>query len=177
MANIFNINQYKPKKDDEFMFDTNVWIYITIPGLSYDQTLAQIYSSFFGSIRNSKAKILTSFVIISEFVNRYLKNELKKYNDKHHATITYKEFKQKEEYEDSYKYITNIVNDVILKNSIIVTTPEEIIEPESEVYNYNKNCDLNDNYIIELSKYYECFLVSSDRYMANSSANINVLSA
>lgn len=177
MAKIFNINQYKPKKTDEFLFDTNVWIYITIPGLSYDERLPQIYSNFFGYVRSSKAKILTSFVIISEFVNRYLRNELKKYNDKYHTDLTYKEFKQKQEYEDSYKYITNIVNDVILKNSIIVTTPEEIVEQESGIYNYNKNCDLNDNYIIELSKYYECFLVSSDRYMANSSVDINVLSA
>lgn len=177
MAKIFNINHYKPKKSDEFLFDTNVWIYITIPALSHDQTLEQVYTNFFGSIRNSKAKILTSFVIISEFVNRFLRNELKNYNNEHKTQITYKEFKQKQEYENSYKYITNIVNDVILKNSVIVTTPEEIIEQESDVYNYNKNCDLNDNYIIELSKYYECFLVSSDKYMANSSADINVLSA
>ena len=177
MAKIFNINHYKPKKDDEFLFDTNVWIYITIPALSYDQKLEQVYANFFGSIRNSKAKILTSFVIISEFVNRFLRNELKNYNEKHGTKITYKEFKHKQEYEKSYKYITNIVNDVILKNSIIVTTPEEIVEQESDVYNYNENCDLNDNYIIELSKYYECFLVSSDKYMASASANINVLSA
>ena len=177
MAKIFNINQYKPKKDDEFLFDTNVWIYITIPALSYDQTLEQVYSNFFGSIRNSKAKILTSFVIISEFVNRYLRNEHKKYNNKHNTNITYKIFKTKQEYEDSYKYITNIVNDVILKNSEVIITPKQIIEQESDVYNYNENCDLNDNYIIELSKYRECFLVSSDRYMANSSADINVLSA
>ena len=87
MAKIFNINQYKPKKDDEFLFDTNVWIYITIPALSYDQTLEQVYSNFFGSIRNSKAKILTSFVIISEFVNRYLRNEHKKYNNKHNTNL------------------------------------------------------------------------------------------
>ncbi len=177
MARIFNINQYKPKKTDEFLFDTNVWIYITIPGLSYDENLPQIYSNFFGSIRNSKAKILTSFVIISEFVNRYLRNELKKYNTKHSSDISYKEFKKKQEYENGYKYITGIVNDVILKNSEIVTTPNEIIEQDAEVYNYNKNCDLNDNYIIELSKYYECFLVSSDRFMTNSTADIDVLYA
>lgn len=177
MAKIFNINQYKPKKNDEFLFDTNVWIYITIPGLSYDERLPQIYSNLFGSIRSSKAKILTSFVIISEFVNRYLRNELKKYNFKHNSDISYKEFKKKTEYENGYKYISNIVNNVILKNSEILTTPSEIIEQDSKVYNYNENCDLNDNYIIELSKYYECFLVSSDRFMANVPVDINVLYA
>ena len=69
------------------------------------------------------------------------------------------------------------VPDLQLKNSEIVTTPNEIIEQDAEVYNYNKNCDLNDNYIIELSKYYECFLVSSDRFMTNSTADIDVLYA
>ena len=96
---------------------------------------------------------------------------------KHNSNISYREFKKKQEYENGYKYITGIVNDVILKNSEIVTTPDEIIEQDSEVYNYNKNCDLNDNYIIELSKYYECFLVSSDRFMTNSTVDINVLCA
>ena len=62
-------------------------------------------------------------------------------------------------------------------NSKTQNKKEEIVEQESDVYNYNENCDLNDNYIIELSKYYECFLVSSDKYMASASANINVLSA
>lgn len=82
MASIFNINHYQPKKKDEFLFDTNVWIYITIPGLSYDQTLPQSYANFWGLIRKSNATVLTSFVIISEFVNRYLRNELNKYNKK-----------------------------------------------------------------------------------------------
>ena len=177
MASIFNINHYQPKKTDEFLFDTNVWIYITIPGLSYDQTLPQSYANFWGAIRKSNATVLTSFVIISEFVNRYLRNELNKYNKKNNSSIYYKEFKQTPEYEDGYKYITNIVNNVILKNCEIVTEPDEIIALNSSIYNYNRNCDLNDNYIIELSKYYECFLVSSDKYMANSSAEINVLSA
>lgn len=177
MARIFNINHYKPKNTDEFLFDTNVWIYITIPGLSYDQTLPQIYSNFFGVIRNSKAKILTSFIIISEFVNRYLKNQFKLYNEKNNTQLTYKEFKTKQEYEESYKYITNIVNNVILKNSELVTMPNELVEQDSKIYNYNVNCDLNDNYIVELSEYYECFLVSSDRYLVTLPAEIDVLSA
>lgn len=177
MTRVFNTNHYKPKKTDEFLFDTNVWIYIIVPGLSYDQRLEQSYSDFFAKIRNSNAKILTSFLIISEFVNKFLRHEFNLYNQKNETNISYREFKSKAEYEKSYKYIIGLVNNVIIKNSELVDIPNEIIDLDAEVYNYNKNCDLNDNYIVELAKYYECYLVSSDKYMASVTADIDVLHA
>ncbi len=177
MANLFNIEHYTPKKNDEFFFDTNVWIYILIPALSFNQSVPEKYANFWGSIRKNNAKVLTSFVIISEFVNRYLRFQLEKYNKKNKISISYKNFKNKEEYEENYKYILNIVNQIILPNSELVEAPLEIISKDSSIYNYSKNCDINDNYIIEISKYFECFLVSSDKYLTSTCENVNILSS
>lgn len=177
MANIFNIEQYKPKKKDEFFFDANIWIYILIPALSHDQILEQKYSHFWGEIRSQNAKVLTSFIVISEFVNRYLRFNLDKYNKENSSNIKYKTFKNKPEYKKSYNYIISLVKQVILPNCQLVSDPLEIIEDNSSIYNYSEKCDLNDNYIIALSKYYECFLVSQDRYLANCTTSINILSA
>ena len=177
MANCLNIQEYSPSQNEEFFFDTNVWIYLLIPALSHNQLLEQKYAAFWGKIRNKKAKVFTSFVVISEFVNRYLRNELKNYNKFNNCEIDYKTFKQKKEYEENFKYITNLVLQVILPNCELIAEPQEIIQDNSCLYNYIKNCDLNDNYIIEIAKYYECCIVSSDKYMANTKDNIKVISA
>lgn len=82
MASIFNINHYQPKKKR--------WIFIWYqcmdlynnPRIILWSDITQSYANFWGLIRKSNATVLTSFVIISEFVNRYLRNELNKYKKK-----------------------------------------------------------------------------------------------
>ena len=46
MTNIFDITTYSPKKDEPFLFDANIWMYLYCPLGNYKRKTIRIYDQF-----------------------------------------------------------------------------------------------------------------------------------
>lgn len=74
MTNIQNTHRFHPKYDDEFLFDTNIWLAVYGPFPSNHWTTKE-YSSFLKKLMSSECKIYTNTMIISEFINVWARLE------------------------------------------------------------------------------------------------------
>jgi len=77
MCKIFDIKRYSPSKDERFMFDTNIWMYIFCPIGDYKKHIVGQHSSFLKKLINAKAEVIINSLILSEFINSYLRLEFK----------------------------------------------------------------------------------------------------
>ena len=67
-----NLNKHEIKKNEEFLFDANIWLMNLDPVYNYKKEHSDYKLFFDNVISNSKVRIKLPFVVLSEIVNRYL---------------------------------------------------------------------------------------------------------
>ncbi|PIU19040.1 MAG: hypothetical protein COT16_00340 [Elusimicrobia bacterium CG08_land_8_20_14_0_20_44_26] len=163
MHKIFDIERYRPSKGERFMFDTNIWMYIFCPIGNYREHIVQRYSSFLGEAINTKAEIIINSLILSEFINSYLRLEFKIFKIRNPNAEFKKDFRKN----SSYKRITQNISSAsknILKISKGVDDKFSSIDIESIISEFEKqNLDFNDLYYQEYCKIGKVKIVTDDK--------------
>jgi predicted nucleic acid-binding protein len=75
MSKIHSIANYNPTAGESFFVDANVWLFLCYPKGNYKRQEAEVYSNFIDKARRAGAKFYTSSQVLSEFVNRCLRND------------------------------------------------------------------------------------------------------
>lgn len=153
MSKVISLKKYQPQSTDRFFFDANVWLYIFCPIGNYKQSLVASYTSFFQNIIKTRATILTSSLILSEVINRWLKLEFPQGVKKNRDTKKYAQIIQTIEYN---------INGKILKNSQRIEDHFSKINID-EVLLKLKKADFNDSYYSQLSFLENFKIVTNDR--------------
>lgn len=175
-ANVIDISRYAPKSSDIFFFDNNVWMYLFCPLGSYEQDRQNKYSAFLKEVKSSRGTIFLSSLILSEFVNRYLRldfNQWKSSNSMHSA-----EFKRDYVKSDRYPKAVEIVKPLVSKIlSICDKTPDNFNSLDiHQVLTHTSFVDFNDSYFIELLSKQNWKLVTDDSDFSNYSGhNLTVI--
>lgn len=173
---VLNVSTYDPLPEDEFIFDTNVWIAVFEPLANTRLEAQRAYSSFFQKITLSGNKIYIPAIVISEYINVLLRIDFRLW--KNRENNEYGDFKEDYRKTDRYRE----------KSTLIATTLKKKIFPKCVKLNDNlsmpninvildnlPHSDFNDLFLMELSKNHNLKIVSDDRdfYLSN---NLSVFS-
>lgn len=74
---VLDVTHYIPQKDKRFLIDANVWLYASGANPRYDANIVDAYFQFLKRCEINDAKVYLLFVVISEFVNVWLKIDFK----------------------------------------------------------------------------------------------------
>jgi len=172
LANIQDVNSYSFSKNEVFLIDTNIWMYIHYPRYLYDPKF-KIYSNAFGKILKSSCNILLDALIVSEFINTWIRNE---YNNNYRSIYsTFKSFRQGQEYKSSVKDIANALCR-ILRHSICINNSFNTINISSLIADFESKClDFNDQILVQLCISNQAKLITHDSDFGNY--NITMLTA
>ncbi|MDP4176668.1 MAG: PIN domain-containing protein [Bacteroidota bacterium] len=163
MSEIFDIKDYQPSKNEGFFFDTNVWLYITYPAGDYDKEQQTSYSDFMTKILSNGAKVFITPSLISEFCNRYLRNEF--YILKQSDPVKYKDFKKDfrpdQQYKESVIFLQATIKAQLLKLTTLMNFDCTVSELET-IINKLYEIDFNDTYYSLLAKKHGYKIVTHD---------------
>ena len=72
---VSDISSYQPKFNESFFFDANIWIFLFCPIANTGRRKQDLYSNFLQDLSHRKLGIYINSLVLSEFVNRYLRIE------------------------------------------------------------------------------------------------------
>lgn len=145
-----------------FFFDTNVWCFLLSPHHANSQ-FNQCYNILLSDIISSKAKIMITPLLLSEYMNRRIRQNWKSYQDKV-GKIDYKDYRKHSnaDYGTALNTVFEEIN-AIRYLSAIIGDPTDSEYTKSIFYRVQtQNIDLNDSYIIELCEAHNYTLVTHD---------------
>lgn len=184
-SNIEKLKNNTAVKPCLYFFDAQIWIYATQAFQISNEEWQMRYVSFFQDIIDNdlviKPKIILNSLLLSEIINTYMRQiafvEYCNFNDLDKKYVDYKrEYRNKEHYKLSYKYINDEINNY---RSVIKFIDDAHIVKDFP--NFLKKdilpFDLNDYYYyltcLEYSKANELILVTNDSdFLVN---DINIL--
>ena len=169
MSNAIDINSYNFTNKDALFIDTNIWYYIYGPQGEISQNV-RVYSKALNKIYKAKSSIYIDVLIMSEFINRYSKEE---YNRKYAKKYgEYKKYRQSKDFTPIAKDIA-IASHNILKRCQPTTSFFESMNVTSVLTDYEKgNVDFNDKIIANICVEKGLKLITHDFDFATSSLNI-----
>lgn len=175
---IIDIKNYSPVKTDNFIFDTNIWLYLFCPLGGYNATIIKGYENFLVKIIKVNASIYLSSLILSEFINRYIRLD---FNIK--KSINPNKFVDfKKDYRPSPDYL-NVVSTVqaTLRQQIIRIS-KNINDSFSsynltEIINNIDKADFNDLCVEELSSIQDIKIVTHDKDFKITTKSVEIITS
>lgn len=174
MPTIHNISNYTIDKTDRFFFDTNIWMYMHCSIGNYSARLVQDYSDFYEKVKVSGATILTSTLLISEFVNSYSRLEFNLRKKTDGLKDYKKDFRSNPNYKPLLDNINLLTEKKILKNSIKIQDSFHEFE-ESNFFAQPNTYDFNDEYYCYIAEKQNFKIVTHDKDFLNTTYNIEVI--
>lgn len=148
-------------KNRQLFFDTNVLLYL-FGGTPYPKWAVEAYSRVFGICLTLKTPLCVDVIVLSEFINRFLRIEYKKYLKSHgidEKQCDFKNFRSTPEGIQAAQDVEMIVNGQILKRFTMVGK----LFNESDVSSISlANTDFNDALIVKTCREHQCVLVTND---------------
>ena len=160
---VYDIVRYIPLNEDRFFFDNSVWMYLYCPLGKYEYRRQAIYSRFFNSVLKNKSRLHISSLVLSEFINRWLKfefNQWKRDNNLYQADYKH-DFVGSARHNKAIRIITNRIEEIL-----------KLCNRSSDNFNgldierlltHFQNIDFNDSYYIELSSLENFKIVADDK--------------
>ncbi len=147
-------------------FDANIWLLIYGPQKQENTTKIKTYSSAFRRILESKSRIYTDVLIVSEFINTYARqkwNILKKLGGISKTSMErFKDFRNSPEFKPIAQEIADNTNRM-LKHCSRIESGFETLELDSLIHEYaSGGNDFNDQVFGELCKSKGLKLVTDD---------------
>ena len=146
---IINISSHQPQKEEKYFLDCNVLMYEFYTNGSYAQRIVQLYNSFINKLLCVKAEIVFTDVLLSEFINAYIRAEFNRIATLNGLPNNRNYFKRTFRNSRSYKIILQelelIINRQILPISTRFDTPFSSFSTAS-FFNNAKTFDFNDRY-------------------------------
>jgi len=159
MAKVRPIEWFDFRKYHRLLIDTNVWLYLNGPQVR-DDDKSRKYSDALKRIRRAESHVLTDVLVLSEFINRYLRIKYKVW--KRRKEVEFKGFRSSTDYPAVAKDTANAVR-VILKVCRPVDTALESIDMEALLIDFEKNRrDFNDQVLAETCRSQDLTLITHD---------------
>ncbi|MFF2591062.1 PIN domain-containing protein [Peribacillus butanolivorans] len=174
MAKIHNLSSYSINKDDKFFFDTNIWMYMHCSIGSYSAKLVQEYSDFYQKVKVAGATIITSTLLISEFVNTYSRLEFNIRKKSDGLSDYKKDFRSNPSYKPLLDNINLLTEKKILRNSIKIQDSFHEFE-ESNFFANPNTYDFNDEYFCYIAEKLDFKIVTHDKDFHNTSYNVEII--
>lgn len=172
MNNIYKIDSYTPRDDENFLLDTNVLIKIFYPTLASKNSTP--YIEFFNKIQKQKASLLISSIQLSEFINRCIRFQFDLYKKSHSNIKSFKEdYRNTNDYKECMSGIIEIVKTDILPAFLRINDNFENMNPDNFLV-YGFSYDFNDAIIAEIARLKKAILVTDDRDYANHLDGLNI---
>lgn len=160
---VHDIVRYTPLTQDRFFLDNSVWMYLYCPLGKYEYRRQVIYSKFFKSILSTKSRIHINSLVLSEFINRWLRydcNQWKKENNLYQVDFK-RDFVGTSRYNKTVKLITNRIEEIL---RFCNRSSDNFDELDLErLLTHFQNIDFNDSYYIELSSQENFKIVADDK--------------
>lgn len=162
---IVDIESFTPPDGCEYFLDCNVLMYLFYQNGGYAESMVQKYSAFLTQIYNSDSKIVLTDMVISEFINTYVRYEFNRLAEENSWPTSRdyfkKSFKLTQEYEDILKEIQIIINRQLKPIAVQVSNDFENFDISSAFEPYS-TFDFNDRYYGEVMKGRNAYIVTND---------------
>ncbi len=169
-SSIIPIDTYVFRETDNLLFDTNIWFYLYGPqGKSDAKTTT--YSKALKQIISAKSRIVVNILILSEFANRYARNEFNKWKGKGPV----REFKGFRRHPDFLPIAQGIEVSIrkILSWSEKISTGFEKLDMNALLATFDsQKLDFNDMILVNLCKEKDLMFVTHDGDFADSGITI-----
>lgn len=167
--------EFKPKKEDIVLLDTNILIRLFTP---YDNNSRNGYDDLWSKLVGGKCKLIISSIQISEFINRCIRIEFNLYKkEKGLGDIDYKrDYRSTSEYKNVMEDILEIVKEDIEKNFSFVDDCFSRINSD-DIFKQKFSYDFNDALIVEIAKQYNAILVTDDGDFANYKLDLPIVTS
>ncbi len=160
------IENFNISKDDIFIIDTNIWIFmLNVITLPCSKDIIEKYSNFIDKIKENGNKIVILSMGISELFNRYMKESgniyLKMKGIK--TPNAYKEhYRPSINYEKDKKFIIQNIQDNILTIAEIVGDCADQLDIDKFLDKKRKNYDFNDNFFACFAEKFNYKIITYD---------------
>jgi predicted nucleic acid-binding protein len=174
MKNRISIINCIPKKEDIFIFDTNILIDLFYP-MSPEKNVADITNLYNRIIKQHATIILTS-VQVSEFINRCIRFQYELYKKDHVDCEDYKkDYRITEDYKQCMDVILDIIRSEWEKNFNFVDDKFGELN-KSNLFEHEFAYDFNDALIVEIARKNNAILVTNDKDYVSYKLAITIVS-
>ena len=181
---ICDIRKYSLSAEDRIFFDANIWIYLWSPPHSPDADLSNAigeYSRVYTEIVNQGIKILTSWLVLSEFVNTLARKSFQSHLKLYPGSFKVNEFKRYRDSKDflpDCKAIASFVKKILNKSNFISHSSDSMCY-DNILQWYENQADFNDAVYVEDSivTHYKIVTHDEDFKRAWSVAGPTILTA
>ena len=167
MGKYFDIISYNVKKDEKFLLDANILLYLFYTAGNYNRDMVRKYATFYFNIVSVGAKIILPINLISEFSNRIFKLGYKDYlatKSLDTKQFSYKQFRQTVEFENTIKEIYNIFEGDILP---YVDEVDYTYKGRGLSHFLSTILDFNDIIYCDLAKEFNAAIITHDEDFKN----------
>ena len=177
MATI-NISNYEVGSDEEFFFDTNVWMFLFAPLAGAKRSKQQAYSKLLGDIVSRGATIWINSQVVAEYINRCLRMEFEVWRkDPQNCFATFKkDFRQTEDYKLTLRDTKSQVSAILQKAS---RYPDDFhtVDVDAIISSMGSSLDYGDAVIVDLCKRKKYKLVTDDSDMTKANLSFTIITA
>ncbi len=176
MSNILDVAAYHPQKEEKFLIDANIWLFLFCPLGGYKTHIIKKYDRFLKQAMTQNAGIFVSALILSEFINRYLRLEFNLLRTKDPAK--YADFKKDFRNTTEGKALVQIVYDIIKRQILTIATPiaDQFHQMKmDELLTGTEGVDFNDVCYLHLANLEDLKVVTDDSDFSTSPLNVTFL--
>ncbi len=106
---IIDIQTHTPSKSEHYILDTNIWLFLYCSIGNYKRSTIKKYSSFYNKLLKADSTLYTTSLILSEFINRYLRIDCR-FNNVH--IKKYKsDYRPSQAFSETFKIIEQTVKE------------------------------------------------------------------
>jgi len=169
MNEIVDISKYNPKRNDKFIFDTNIWIYLFYPMGNYNEDITKKYAGFLKKVLQSESSIYIFSLTLSEIFNTSMRLEFNIKKNHLHKNIDFKkDFRNTPEGKKLTSDILMIITHKIMKIATRIDDKFSNI-PVNRLFDQIENYDFNDRYFLLMADLDKFKIVTNDSDFAISS--------
>ncbi|MBU2446277.1 MAG: hypothetical protein KJ666_12015 [Bacteroidetes bacterium] len=178
MKKIIDIRSYSPSKTDNFIFDTNVWLYLFCPLGGYKTLIIKDYEDFLVKIIKVNSGIYLSSLILSEFINSYIRLDfnIKKHTNPNQFVNFKKDYRPSQDYSNTVSTVRATLKQQIIRITKNIDDGFSNYNLTDIINNIDKS-DFNDLCTEELSSISNLKIVTDDKDFKISTKTIEVLTS
>ena len=147
---IIDIKTHTPSKSEHYLLDTNIWLFLYCPIGNSKSHIISKYSSFYHKLLKAKSTLYTTSLILSEFINRYLRMDCR-INEKIPTDRYKSDYRPSPAFSETFKIIEQTVKGKIL-NQVKCLDDEMSKMSFDQILDDSRRSDFNDAYVSNLVK-------------------------
>lgn len=154
--------QHLIEPKNKYLVDTNILLYLYgNSSFKVKDNKKEELSTKFCRALDLKCDVYVPAIVISEFINRYHKNEFNKMKEKSKNLQYKKDYRNTERFIKNNKFIINTVRETILDRCKLINDNFSNVDIE-KIFSENDNQEFNDNLIIDIANKNGLYLISAD---------------